>query len=191
MNTCTHQAFASAVETAPEACFWHAVTTTPRHEKTAVAGLIHNGIDAFLPTYKSVRSWRNRQKVAVIAPLFPTYLFVRISPSEKVRVLRTPGVRQFVGNRQGLSIVPEDEMECLRKAVTEQKAQPFDGLVDGCRVRVRRGPLHGIEGCLLRKGRECRIVINVRLINQYAAIEVDASDTELVEDKDVPPSLSV
>jgi len=188
MSTCTHQAPGSEVDAAPESRFWHVVTTVPRHEKTTLAGLTQNGIDAFLPTYESLRSWRNRQKVAVIAPLFPTYLFVRITPNEKLSVLRTPGVRQLVGNRQGLAVIPSAELECLRKAVRERKALPFEGLVEGSRVRVRSGPLQGMEGCLLRKS-ACRIVIKVRLINQHAVIEVDASDIELLAETDVSLSL--
>ena len=181
MSTCMQQVFASADETESEARLWHVVSTVPRHEKTTLAGLTKTGIDAFLPTYESVRSWRNRQKVAVIAPLFPTYLFVRITPNEKLSVLRTPGVRQLVGNRHGLAVIPSDELECLRRAVSERRAQPFEGLVEGSRVRVRSGPLKGIEGHLLRTS-ECRIVIKVRLINQHAVIEVDASDIERLEE---------
>jgi transcription antitermination factor NusG len=175
-----HQVLDSEIETAPEARFWHVVTTVPRHEKTTLAGLTKSGIDAFLPTYESVRSWRNRQKVVVIAPLFPTYLFVRIAPNEKLSVLRTPGVRQLVGNSQGPAVIPSEELECLRRAVRERKALPFEGLVEGSRVRVRSGPLQGIMGCLLRRS-ECRIVIEMRLINQHAVVEVDASDIELLE----------
>jgi transcription antitermination factor NusG len=185
MSTCINQVLGSEVETAPEARLWHVVTTMPRHEKTTWAGLTKIGIDAFLPTYESVRSWRNRQKVAVVAPLFPTYLFVRITPNEKLNVLRTPGVRQFVGNRQGLAVIPSEELEGLRRAVSERKALPFEGLVEGSRVRVRSGPLQGIEGCLLRKSNECRIVVKVRLINQHAVIDVDASDIEPLDETDL------
>jgi len=45
-----------------------------------------------------------------------------------------------------------------------------------------------MEGCLLRKS-ACRIVIKVRLINQHAVIEVDASDIELLAETDVSLSL--
>jgi len=188
MSTCTHT-LASEPDAALEARFWHAVSTIPRHEKSAFAGLMQNGIDTFLPTFESVNEWRNRQKVTVIAPLFPTYLFVRIAQAESIRVLRTPGVRQLVGNSKGPSIVPTHELESLRKAVSERKARPFDGLVEGSRVRLRSGPLKGLEGNLVRKSKEWRFVIRVQLINRHAAIEVDASALELLDESYIEAAL--
>lgn len=181
MDGCTQIAPDHSIECSPDRQLWHAVTTLPRHEKTTLVGLTQNGIDAFLPTYEVLRRWKNRQTVAIIAPLFPTYLFVRIAPNQRLSVLRTPGVRQLVGNRQALAVISADEVETLRKAVSERRAQPFDGFVEGSRVRVRSGALQGMEGYLLRKSKECRIVIHVQLINQHAAIEVNASDIELLD----------
>ena len=177
-----HPFLISAPEHKQETRHWYAVTTIPRHEKSALAGLEQHGIDAFLPTYQSVRVWRNRQKVAVIAPLFPTYLFVRISDKERLRVLQTPGVRQLVGNSKGPSAIPPYEVEALRIAVMERRVQPFDSLVEGQRVRVRSGPLRGIEGCLVRRSKDWRFVVKVQLINQHAAIEVDASSLEALDE---------
>ena len=54
------------------------MVTTPQHEKAAFRHLDFGGIETFLPTYESSRVWKNRQKVKVELPLFPTYLFVRI-----------------------------------------------------------------------------------------------------------------
>ena len=189
MSTCAQHTLASQPDATPDVRFWHAVTTVPRHEKSAFAGLMRNGIDTFLPTFESVNEWRNRQKVTVIAPLFPTYIFVRIAQAERVKVLRTPGVRQLVGNSKGPTIVPTDELESLRKAVSERKARPFDGLVEGSRVRLRSGALQGLEGFLVRKSREWRFVIRVQLINRHAAIEVDASALEPLDGSDIEPGL--
>ena len=185
MSTCTQHMPGSPTQAAPEVRFWHAVTTMPRHEKSVFAGLMQNGIDAFLPTFESLSKWRNRQKVTVIAPLFPTYLFVRIVQAERVKVLRTPGVRQFVGNSKGPAVIPTDEVESLGKAVSERKARPFDGLVEGRRVRVRSGPLQGLEGYLVRKRNEWRFVIKVQLINRHAAVEVDTSALELLDESEI------
>ena len=74
------------------------MVTTPQHEKAAVRHLDFGGVETFLPTYESPRVWKNRQKVKVELPLFPTYLFVRIDHGDRARVLRAPGVRQLVGN---------------------------------------------------------------------------------------------
>ena len=40
-------------------------------------------IELFLPTYETVRIWKNRQRIKLTLPLFPTYLFVHINSSQR------------------------------------------------------------------------------------------------------------
>jgi hypothetical protein len=47
-------------------------------------------------------------------------------------------------------------------------------------VEVRRGPLEGIRGILVRKDKRHRLVISVHLIRQAAAVEIDAADVVAV-----------
>ena len=71
---------------------WYAVFTAPQSEKSAVKHLGLREIETFLPTYETVRLWKNRQRVKTILPLFPTYLFVHICSRERAKVLQSPGV---------------------------------------------------------------------------------------------------
>jgi transcriptional antiterminator RfaH len=164
----------------PPARNWYAAVTTPQHEKAALRHLDYGGIETFLPTYASSRTWKNRQKVTLELPLFPTYLFVRIDASERSRVLRTPGVRQLVGNSREPLSVADREIEFLRDNLVEQKVEPHTGLVEGERVRVKAGAMRGVEGCLVRKCSEWRFVLTVQLIHHHVAVEVDASMLEPV-----------
>jgi transcription antitermination factor NusG len=162
----------------PAARRWFAVLTTPRHEKAAVRHLDLAGIETFLPTYESSRVWRNRQKVNVQLPLFPTYLFVRIDTRDRGRVLRAPGVRQLVGTSREALPLPDNEIDFLRDRLGEQKAEPYLGLVAGQRVRIKSGPMQGVEGCMVRKNSEWRFVLTVEIIHQHVLLEVDASALE-------------
>jgi transcription antitermination factor NusG len=159
---------------------WFAVVTTPQHEKAAFRHLDFGGIESFLPTYESARVWKNRQKVTVELPLFPMYLFVRIDREERARVLRTPGVRQLVGNGREPLSVADREIEFLRSSILEKKAEPYLELLEGQRVRIKSGPMQGIEGWLVRKGGGWRFVLTVELIHHQVAVEVDASTLEPV-----------
>ena len=47
-------------------------------------------------------------------------------------------------------------------------------------VEVMQGPLAGIRGTLLRKGRQARLVVTIRLIRQAVSAELDAADVRLV-----------
>src|ERR1700692_4037294 len=92
---------------------WCAVVTTPQHAKAAFRHLDFAGIETFLPTYESSRTWKNRQKVTVELPLFPTYLFVRIDQADRAGVLRTPGVKRLGGNRRETLSLPDPAVACL------------------------------------------------------------------------------
>ena len=157
---------------------WFAVITTPQHEKAAFRHLDFGGIETFLPTYESSRVWKNRQKVKVELPLFPTYLFVRIDREERTRVLRTPGVRQLVGNSREPLSVADREIEFLRSSILEKKAEPYADLIEGQRVRIKSGPMQGVEGWLVRKNSGWRFILTVQLIHHQVAVEVDASTLE-------------
>jgi transcription antitermination factor NusG len=159
---------------------WYAVSTLPQHEKSVVKHLDLREIDSFLPTYETVRIWKNRQRVRLTLPLFPTYLFVRIHDRERARVLQSPGVLQIVGSSRRPVPLPDAEIESLRCGLDRYKAEPFSELIIGKKVRIASGVMRGVEGTLVKKNGQLRFVLTVELINQHAAIEVNAADLEPV-----------
>jgi transcription antitermination factor NusG len=157
---------------------WYVVYTLSQHEKSVFKHLELNGIESFLPVFETVRVWKNRQRMKVVRPLFPNYVFVNISSKERVRVLQTSGVVQIVGNSREPTALTDSEIEFLRSGFRGQMLQPYCDLVVGERVRIKDGLLSGIEGILVRKNKSLRFVLTLQLINQHAAIEVDAQDLE-------------
>jgi len=157
---------------------WYAVFTVPRNEKTVEKQLKLREIECFLPTYETLRIWKNRQRVKVISPLFPTYLFVCIEPCERTRVLQAPGVLHIVGNNRQPLPLQDPEIEFLRSDFCRQKTEPFREFVVGQKVRVRRGLMHGVEGVLMRRNNTLRFILSLSLINLHAAVEVCAADLE-------------
>lgn len=159
---------------------WYAVFTVPQNEKSVVKHLAIREVESFLPTYDTVRVWKNRQRVKTTLPLFPTYLFVHIASGERSKVLGSPGVLQIVGNSSGAAALPDAEIECLRSSIGAHRVEPFHELVVGERVRVKQGLMQGLEGTLVRKSSSLRFVLTLELINQHAAIQLDAEDLEPV-----------
>lgn len=159
---------------------WYAVFTVPQNEKSVVKHLDIREIESFLPTYETVRVWKNRQRMKVILPLFPTYLFVHISHGERVKVLQSPGVIQIVGNGRSHVPVPDSEIEFLRSSFCMQRIQPYRDLVIGEKVRIKSGIMQGVQGILVRKSSSMWFVLTLELINQHAAIHVAAGDLEPV-----------
>ena len=157
---------------------WYAVYTVPQHEKSALKQLDMREIESFLPTYETVRVWKNRQRMKLILPLFPTYLFVHIDSRERAKVLQSPGVLQIVGNSRGCVPLPDSEVEFLRSDFCRQRIEPYRDLVIGEKVRIKSGVMQGLQGTLVRKSNSMRFVLTLELINQHAAIQVAAEDLE-------------
>lgn len=135
-------------------------------------------IESLLPTYETVRVWKNRQRVKTILPLFPTYLFVRINGRERGKVLGSPGVIQIVGNGKGFAPLADRDLELLRTGIRNQQVEPYRESVAGQRVRVKSGALQGVEGTLVRKGAGTQFVLTIESIHQHAAIHVAAAMLE-------------
>lgn len=159
---------------------WYAIYTVHKHEGSVLRHLEVRAIEAFFPTYEAVRLWKNRQRVKIPMPLFPGYLFARIVELDYVKVLRCPGVVRLVGNRCGPFPIADSVIELLRASVAEKRIEPHRELVVGERVRVKSGPMQGIEGVLTRKDNSWRFVLTIESINQHAAIKMEAENLEPV-----------
>jgi len=157
---------------------WYAVFTIPQNEKSAARHLGLRDIESFLPTYQMVRVWKNRQRVQLVLPLFPSYLFVRISNRERAKVLQSPGVLRIVGNSREPLPVPDATIEFLRSDICSRKIEPYRELVVGQKVRIKNGAMQGLEGVLIRKNNNLRFVLTIDLINQHAAVEIGAENLE-------------
>jgi len=161
---------------------WYAVFTFPQNEKSALKQLELRDVESFLPTYETMKVWKNRQRVTTIMPLFPTYLFVNIEKRERAKVLQSPGVIHIVGGTHQDASIAASEIEFLRSCVQGRSVEPYRELLVGRIVRIKRGSMEGVEGVLVRRGNGLRFVLSLKLINQHAAIEVAAEDLEQVAD---------
>jgi len=157
---------------------WYAVFTVPQNEKSAARHLTLRDVETFLPTYETVRVWKNRQRMKIILPLFPSYLFVHINQSERGHVLQSPGVLHIVGSGPRCVPLDDSEMEFLRLGMHGRKVEPYRDLVVGERVRIKSGVMQGLVGTLVRKSSSMRFVLTLNLINQHASVEVDADTLE-------------
>ncbi|MGA9353195.1 MAG: UpxY family transcription antiterminator [Terriglobales bacterium] len=159
---------------------WYAAYTYPRHEKKVNEHLALREIESFLPCYRARHKWRNGCTVDVHLPLFAGYVFVRTNPCEQLRVLQVPGLVHLISFGGVPAPVSAEEIETLKTVLSAANAEPHPVVAVGDRVRIKSGCLAGIEGILLRKTTGFRLVLNVDLIRQAAAIEVSADDVEPV-----------
>jgi transcription antitermination factor NusG len=155
---------------------WYAAYTRARHEKSVARQLGLKQIDHFLPTYRSVRRWKDRRTV-VVAPLFDGYIFVRISPGERLDVLKIESVVRLVGFGGTPTPIADSDVEALRQGIAgDAVVEPHPFLKAGQRVAVVGGPLVGSEGFLVRRKNKLRVVLSLGAIMRSVAVEVDEAD---------------
>ena len=160
---------------------WYAAYTSANHEKRVAEQLRGREMEHFLPLYESVRRWKDRQ-VKLELPLFPGYLFVRLALRDRLKVQQVPGVARLVAFDGTPTEVPEEEIETLRiTASSGVRAQPHAYLTEGRRVRLKTGPLTGMQGILLRRKGHFRLVVSIGLIQRAVALEVDRADVEAAD----------
>jgi transcription antitermination factor NusG len=157
---------------------WYAAYTSANHEKKVREQLELRRVESFLPLYESVRRWKDR-RMRLQLPLFPGYVFAQLAPQDRLHVLQVPGLVRLVGFNGHPTPLPDEEIEVLRRGLASGVlAEPHPFLTVGQRVRVRTGPLLGLQGILIRRRNKVRFVISVELILRSMAVEVDESDLE-------------
>jgi transcription antitermination factor NusG len=162
---------------------WYAVQTVARHEKRVVAQFEEKRVSSFLPLFHQIHRWSDRRSVVEV-PVFSCYTFVRMvqTVDERLKVLRTPGVPGFVGSERQGTPIPDEQIESLRTAISEKiPCVPYPFISAGRRVRIRGGSLDGIEGILVRQGRDQSLVISVELLHRSVSIRLEGFDIELAE----------
>jgi transcription antitermination factor NusG len=160
---------------------WYVAYVVARHEKVVARHLALRSVESFLPLYHAVRYWKNRRAHAEL-PLFPNYLFVRISAAERMRVLEVASVVHIVTS-QGVPVaVPDEEIAGLRAALQLRQSEPCPYLAAGRRIRIIAGPLQGLEGVVVRQNSRTRIIVSVDFIRRSTAIELRAEDLECLPD---------
>jgi transcription antitermination factor NusG len=165
----------------PSEVRWYAAYIVTRHEKVVAQQLLRRGLETFLPLYRATRRWKNR-RAHVELPLFPGYLFLRIGIGDRVRALEVPSVVHIVSVRGEPVAVPDGEIENLRTAMQLRTIEPCSYIASGKRIRIKAGPLQGLEGFVVRQNSRTRMIVSVDFIQRSTAVELWPEDLEYLPD---------
>ena len=166
---------------------WYAAYTFSCQEKRVAQHLSTCGIEFFLPVHRKLSLWKNGLRMLIERPLFPCYVFVKLDRRDRVRVLELPGVHSIVGVGHHPIPLPDEEIETLRSAMHLLNAQPHPFLKSGEKVVIRRGPLEGMKGIVVRRKNSIRVVLTLELIMKSISVEIDGQDLE-VDSHDPAPN---
>lgn len=169
----------------PDEFNWFVLFVRTNQEKTTAARLGAAGIEYFLPTFPSLRQWKDR-RVTLELPLFPGYVFVRLPYSDRLRALTVSSVLYMVGPGHTPAILTEDEIGWIRQGVKSGKAVPHEYLHEGQRVVITSGALAGLQGILVRQVNQARVVVSLDSIGRGFAVEVDLESVRPCEETTLP-----
>lgn len=160
---------------------WLVGYTAPRHEKRVAQHFYARQVQCFLPVYSTERRWNDGSRVRLELPLFPSYIFVRAAREARVRALQTPGVLYFVTGTGGEpAVFPDSLIESLQQELPRRRTEPHGLLLEGVRARIRSGPLTGMEGVVVRRKGNYRVVLTLDSIKQSFAVEVSIEELEFL-----------
>lgn len=164
---------------------WYALHVRCNHEWAVQKGLSCRDIPHFLPSYESMRQWKDR-RVRLQLPLFPGYLFVRIPLRERMTVATVPNVVSIVGQGNSPAPIPQEQIDWIHRGVAHGNAHPHEWLAVGQRVMIMQGAMAGLEGILVSRRNGNRVVIALGSIAQAFAVEVDVQQLQALPNERNP-----
>jgi len=157
---------------------WFVAHTRPRREKKLVEFCERHGFATTLPCYNSAHKYRGKT-VVFRKPLFPGYVFLRLDLVQHSTIRQNEHVANLleVFDQETFQRQLADILKALDAGIGVRLA-PSIG--EGMRVRIREGPLQGIEGWVEQRYGTSTVLLGLDFISQAAAIKVEAHQLQLI-----------
>ncbi len=157
---------------------WFVAHTRPRCEKKLLQFCQREAIEARLPCYRSAHRYRG--KVAVFnKPLFPGYVFIQMPKERRNTLLQSDHVANLLDVTDQDLFVRQLE-DILRALETDLEIQLAPTIGEGMKVKIKNGPLRGVEGWVEKRRGMSTVLIRLDFISQAAAVKLEATDLELI-----------
>lgn len=153
---------------------WYLIYTKIRQERIALENLERQGFECFLPKIKVEKVRRGSMHV-VEEPLFPRYLFVRLSTDWESQswtpIRSTVGVSRMVT----FGLLPAKVDDALVSQLQE-RTQTSDAILrhfePGQQVQVLEGPFAGVEAIFQMTDAEGRVMVLLNMLSKEVKMTV-------------------
>lgn len=151
---------------------WFVVHTQPHNEARAITNLERQRFQTFNPCVrKTVR--HARKKSTVLAPLFPSYVFVQFDPTrDQWRCINgTFGVVRLICNGDEPSPISDGVIEALRERIGDDGTMDWiTALNVGDQVRITEGPFSELIGTLEHLDGAGRVRVLLDLLGRSVSV---------------------
>ncbi|MDY6903884.1 MAG: transcription termination/antitermination NusG family protein [Thermodesulfobacteriota bacterium] len=159
---------------------WRVAHTKSRREKALAAYLAKTNIGYYLPMMKKRQASQNRIRYSLM-PIFSGYVFFKGDDLDRQRALQSNHIARVitVADQKGLAA----ELNSVQTILNHTDLVfPYEFITKGQMVRVKKGPMKDVEGVVIQKNRNLRLVVSVNSIMQAISVEIDADDVTPITD---------
>ncbi len=156
---------------------WYVAHTRPRAEKKLAEYCAEQGFSFHLPLYRSVKRYRGK-RVVFHKPLFPNYLFLRLQPESRIKILQNRHAANLL-NVPDQAEFEEQLGSILQALETEYEVHVMPEIRPGVRVRIKSGPLRGMEAWVESREKMAEVQLRLDFIGQAAVMKLEAEMLEL------------
>ncbi len=157
---------------------WTAVMTKPRCEKALARHCEVFQITRYLPL-RPRRERYQRRTVTTWLPMFPGYVFVQYDPSRTAELVNSHKVIRILDIDPACEAVLVEDLRALQKMESLARTAEIEvmpEILPGEKVRITGGPLNGTTGIVRQRDDTVRVTVNVELLGQSVAVELDVGD---------------
>jgi transcription antitermination factor NusG len=137
---------------------WYAVYTRPRNEEKVAEGFTRRKLENYCPLKDVTRQWMGAKLVKT--PLFPSYVFVRLTEAQLPEAKKMDGVINIVYWLGKPAVIRDVEIEMVRRFLAVHKE-----------VRLEKAPVNTTEMVTLTNG--------TRVQKEGTVVAVDAVGPQL------------
>ena len=152
---------------------WYAVYTRPRAEKRVDTLLQKKLIESWCPLQKVQRQWTDRKKI-ILQPLFTSYVFVHITDQQRITVLETDGVLNYVHYLGKPAIIRDEEIQLIKTYLHEGEAaittQSWESLEENIKVQITEGVFMQNTGTIIKAGKKT-LYVKLESLGQVMVVE--------------------
>jgi transcriptional antiterminator RfaH len=166
---------------------WWVLHTRPRSEKGLARRLLARSTAFFLPLHQ--RQWKSRGRLfRSQLPLFPGYLFLHGDTQARLAALETNLVATC------LPVTDQHQLHAdlvrVHRLIREgEPLTPEERVGPGTPVEIVGGPLTGLTGKVLSRGKKLRLVVEVQLLQRGVSVEIEQWMVQVLDSR--PPAAAV
>ena len=159
---------------------WWVAHTKARFEKAFAWDLHRRGITYFLPMVERIKVYGSKKR-RVMIPLFTSYVFFCGSDQDRYASVCTGRLCQAIPVPDQAGLLAD--LNAVQRVISGQtKVDPHPFAAIGQRCRVTAGPFEGVEGVVVDRRRQCKFVLEVRILGRGASMYIDGDLLEPVEE---------